>query len=38
MKIDNFLTELKCRNVYEFSLGESDVLNRNRLVKSRVLR
>jgi hypothetical protein len=37
MKIDNFLAELKRRNVYNSPIGESYVLNRNRLVKSRVL-
>jgi len=34
----NFFVELKRRNVYKPPVGESDVLNRNRLVKSRVLR
>src|SRR5438128_8683405 len=33
MKIDNFFAELKRRNVYKVAVGESYVLNRNRLVK-----
>ncbi len=38
MNPGNFFTELKRRNVYQVAVGESDVLNSNRLVKSRVLR
>ena len=38
MNPGNFFTELKRRNVYKVAVGESDVLNSNRLVKSRVLR
>ena len=38
MNSGNFFTELKRRNVYKVAVGESDVLNSIRLVKSRVLR
>jgi len=34
----NFFAELKRRNVYKVAVGESDVLNWNSLVKSRVLK
>jgi len=38
MNPKNFFAELKRRNVYKVAVGESNVLNLNRLVKSRVLR
>jgi hypothetical protein len=38
MNPKNFFGELKKHNVYEFAVAETDVSNRNRLVKSRVLR
>ena len=36
MNPGNFFTELMRHNVYKLAVGESDVLNSNRFVKSRV--